>query len=466
MGEISLTERRLVKKSPIISIVAIAALAAGVMTLTRCGPAEYSRPGNNVILISIDTLRSDHLGCYGYERDTSPIIDRFSEDAVTFLTTYAQSSSTAASHASIFTSLLPAHHGAHFSGPSAMPDRLVTLAECLQDDGCHTFSYNDGGQVSARFGFGQGFDEYINIRHGASGHSNFIHTAFKTIDWLRNRDGGRFFLFLHTYHTHHPYTPPKRFVDAMGEDYQGDLPDEASFELLEQINNGERLVTRSDKAHIVTLYDAEIRQMDVAFGLIVDELKEQGLYDDALIVLTSDHGEEFGEHGTMGWHSHTLYDELLSVPLIIKFPGNDFAGKTVTEQVRSIDIMPTVLDVLDIEIPAQCMGRSLLPLVRGRRDGPRPSVSQRDVKGMAPATLHSGRWKYYRRQNHPQPLLFDLDSNTGELHSSAADHPDVVADLERQLVDILARRPTILDGEDVEIPDELQDQLVALGYAE
>ncbi len=457
------------RKSLLALLILAAAFCIGLALFlfgSRLRPADYGRPGCNVILVSIDTLRSDHLGCYGYQRNTSPIIDRFSEDAVTFLSTFAQSSSTTASHASIFTSLLPTHHGTLYSGPTAMPDRLVTMAECLKADGYRTFSYHDGGQLSARFGFGQGFDGYINLRHGASGQPSFIHTAFKTINWLRQRDDGRFFLFLHSYHTHHPYTPPERFVEAMAEDYHGNLPDEISFELLEQINRGDRLLTRSDKAHIVTMYDAEIRQMDVGFGLIVDELKEQGLYDDTLLILTSDHGEEFGEHGVMGWHSLTLYDELLSVPLVIKFPGNDFAGRKVMDQVRSIDILPTALDILEIEIPEQCEGRSLLPLVKGRRDAPRPAIGQRDVPGLGPVSLRSGRWKYYRPEANRRPMLFDMDNDTGEIHNASKDHPEIVADLEQQLAALLAQRPAVQNGEEVELPDELQDQLRSLGYVE
>jgi len=437
------------------------------LTGSGCAPADYGRPDCNVILISIDTLRSDHLGCYGYQRDTSPVIDRFSGDAITFLSTFAQAPSTTMSHASIFTSLLPSHHGAFYSCRTPIPDHQVTMAEMLQQDGYHTASINDGGQIAARFGFDQGFDNYTSIKHGAPGHSNFIHTARRAIDWLRNRDDDRFFLFLHTYHTHHPYTPPKRFVETMDEGYRGKLPDKISLELLRQVKRGDRQLTRSDKQHIVTLYDAEIRQMDVGFGLIVDELKKLGLYDDMVLILTSDHGEEFGEHGVMGWHSHTLYDELLSVPLIIKLPGNDFAGTRVTTPVRSIDILPTLLDCLDIPPLAVFEGRSLMDLARGRRESPRPVVARQDHRNPTPVILRSGRWKYYHRPGAHKPrILFDLQQDPGETRNAGVEHPEVIDELEQQLADILARRPTVTTGEEVRLPGELEDQLRALGYAE
>jgi len=450
----------------IFAVIVTAALlvsAAAVLLSPRWGLADYGSQGANVILISIDTLRGDRLGCSGHHRNTSPFVDRLSEDSVNFRSTYSHAPSTTSSHASIFTSLLPSHHGASCAQHRPIPRQLTTMAERLQADGYDTVSFNDGGQVSAEFGFDHGFDEYNSIRHGAHGHSDFRFTVEQAIAWLRGRKAGRFFLFLHTYQTHHPYTPKPYYYDLMGEAYDGLLPNEATMELLTQINRGERPLTPADREHISTLYDAEIRQMDAAFGWLVSELKRKKLYDDTLIIFTSDHGEEFGEHGTMGWHSHTLYDELLRVPLIIKFPNGAFAGREVDQPVRSIDILPTLLDVLDLEPPKILEGRSLVPMIKGFDRAPRLTIARQDYADPEPVILRTGRWKYYLRPGQ-QPSLYDLASDPGEQENSAHNHPEVVADLQQTLDEIIAGRPVIETAEGVELSRELQDQLRALGY--
>ncbi len=432
----------------------------------RFSLGDYGRPGCNVLLISIDTLRSDHLGCYGYERSTSPNIDLLSDDGVTFLSTSAQAPSTTTSHASLFTSLLPSHHGAFYSRNAPLPAQAVTMAELLQGDGYQTVSFNDGAQLSAQFGFAQGFDQYTSVKHGASEYSRFEDTVRSAVNWLENREEGRFFLFLHSYHTHHPYTPEKRFIDEFDEDYQGDLPDAISLELLNKINRGELHLTRKDKAHIKTLYDAEIRQMDQAFSVLVEWLKQEGIYRSSLVIFTSDHGEEFGEHGIMGWHSHTLYDELLRVPLIIKFPGNHFSGKTVGPMVRSIDILPTILDIVDIPPLDVFEGQSLMELVKGRSEEPRPAIAQQDLQDQTPVTLRSGNWKYYRPPPPQEPLLFELGRDPLESLNVAARHPEILTELEQQLALILARLPEATAGPRVEVTEDLKEQLRSLGYTE
>jgi hypothetical protein len=331
-------------------------------------------------LVSIDTLRADHVGCYGYPRDTTPNIDAFSRDGVRFRTAIAHASSTTASHASIFTSLLPLHHGAQRARRQPISDDVDTMAQIMQGAGYRTVSYNGGGQVAAMWGFDRGFDIYESDR-GA-----FARKVQKAIRWMDGNAGGKFFMFLHTYEVHAPYTPAARFMAAFDADYAGNLDDEISTHLLIEINNGTRTLDQQDARHIVNAYDAEIRSMDEAFGTLVGYLKRRGLLDRTILVFTSDHGEEFGEHGQFGRHSHALYDELLRVPLIVRLPGGKFAGKVVERQVRGIDILPTVLDLLDLESPDQCDGSSLTPLMRKRRGTLRAAVSQIDARQEPPMT--------------------------------------------------------------------------------
>ena len=286
-----------------------------------------------MVLVSIDTLRPDHLGCYGYTRPTSPNLDAFRKDAVLFDQAFAHAPSTLASHAAILASLLPPHHGASISNDLALPREVLTLAEVLKEAGYTTASYNGGIQLDPAWGLDQGFDVYASVKpRGAPAESlvdktdRFAHQVDRAAAWIRGRRSPGFFLFLHTYEVHHPYSPEPDDLALFRGSYDGPLPDLVTVELLKEVNGGKRPVDDRDRQHIVDTYDAEIRSMDRAFGTLVALLKERKLYDAALVIVTSDHGEEFGEHGQMGWHSHTLYDELLRVPLLVKLPKSRRAG--------------------------------------------------------------------------------------------------------------------------------------------
>ncbi|MCP3960108.1 MAG: sulfatase [bacterium] len=346
----------------------------------------------NVILISIDTLRADHLGCYGYARETSPRIDRLAAESVLFELAIAQAPSTLPSHASMFSSLWPAHHGAYFMRREALPPSVLTLAEVLRENGYRTAAFTGGGQMAPEFGLDQGFDLYEVL--GATADTG--QTVKRAAEWLA--EGGEpFFLFVHTYEVHHPYTPRGDLLARFAGDYRGDLGSRISKELLLEINAGERRIDEDDLAYIAAAYDAEIFSMDAAVGRLLDILRERGLYDDSILVLTSDHGEELGEHGTVGWHSHTLYDELLKVPLIIKLPGSRHAGARVGAQVRSIDISPTILELLHLGPRAEFEGVGLESRMEDP-DGARhlPAISQQDTGPEADHTsLRTGRWKLY-----------------------------------------------------------------------
>ncbi len=438
-----------------------------VLTGGCAGPEEYRRPGCNVILISIDTLRSDRLGCYGYTRDTSPNIDRFRADGALFGCTIAQAPSTMPSHASIFTSLIPIHHGAFISRTNPLPDSCTTMAELLQQTGYRTVSFNDGGQISAEFGFDQGFDRYETRASKDRDVYDFINTVNQVEFWLGEEEVRPFFLFLHTYQTHHPYTPDKRYLDELGVSYSGCLPDKSTAELLRKISDGRLQLTREDEEHFSSLYDAEIRQMDHAFGRLVELLKVHGLYEDSLIIVTSDHGEELGEHGCWGWHSHSLYEELLRVPLIIKFPGNEFAGAEIEHQVRSLDILPTILDVSGMDQPEFLEGRSLLPPLLGEPDEARPALSQIDQPRPMPATcLRSAEWKYYPAAGTYHGALYHIESDPGEEQNLVFEERQQFREMSQQFDRLLDQRPIAEAGSEMELSTAVTDQLRELGYIE
>lgn len=420
-----------------------------------CGPTDgVDRGPAPVILISIDTLRMDHLGCYGYERPTSPVLDRtLCRDGVVFEQAIAPAPSTLASHASMLTGLLPARHAGSFGQKRAVLPEVETLAETLSEAGYATASFNNGGQIGGLWGLAQGFDVYQSLRQDRL--SAVVEPALDWLDSVLADDSeAEPFLFLHTYETHHPYTPAASDLEAVGaKPYDGPLGLRVGMRELRQVNKGLRTLDEADERFVVDAYDAEIRAMDRALGMFLGWLEEEGLYDRSLIIFTSDHGEEFGEHGWMGWHSHSLYDELLRVPLIVKLPGNRKAGLRVPHQVRLTDLMPTVLDQLGLDVPGDLDGTSLFDLVQGVPEGRRWAISQMD--GRDSSSIRNQDWKLWDER------LFDLEQDPDETWDVAFQHRDVAEALEQRRDEALAEAA---EGEAVELPPEEVERLKALGY--
>jgi len=324
---------------------------------TRNPDGKPPRGSWNVILISIDTLRPDHLGIYGYHRNTSPHIDALAGEGLLFENHIATGPSTLISHASILTSLYPSAHRAEFSTYAPLNPAVLTLPEVLKMYQYQTAAFTGSGQMNHIYGLDQGFDTY-NDRGG-----KFTRTLNRSLAWLRAHGQRPFFLFIHSYVTHHPYTPPAPYHRMFYPEYPGKLGSRIGISLLQRINQGQLEVSDEDRRHIVAMYDGEIAYMDNRMGWFFQQLKKMGLWDRTLIVFTSDHGEEFNEHGMMGWHSHTLYDELLKTPLILRFPSGSPAGRRIADQTRGVDLFPTLLDLMEIEIPDGLQGVSLTPLM-------------------------------------------------------------------------------------------------------
>lgn len=431
--------------------------------------------GPNIILISIDTLRADHLGCYGYSKygkNISPNIDKFSNEGLLFKNCIAQSPWTTPSHASMFTSLIPSHHWASIKERPILKS-VITLGEFFRNNYYSVISYNGGAQVDEEYGFGRGFNLYNSSKKEAE-HQYFDNVVKDIMQWVksRNNNKGKFFWFLHSYEIHHPYTPHKEFLKQLETNYEGALPDNISIELLEKINSDEIKIDKNDREHIISTYDAEIMSVDNAFGLLVDFLKENNLFDNTLIIFTSDHGEEFNEHATMGWHGHSLYDELLHVPLIIKFPNSKYKGRVINEMVRSIDILPTLLDWVGFDKLDYFEGVSLMPLIEGKEFAEELfTVSQRyategfDGKERAGEMISSIRiekWKWYDKK------LFDLESDPLESKDVSRKYPKVTKFLENKLNEIINSnklpKSKSEKEEKVKIDKQLEKQLKALGY--
>jgi len=349
--------------------------------LLACG----CRPGGgedrpNLLLISIDTLRADRLGCYGYPRDTSPHIDGLAAGGVVFNRAFSASCKTTPSHMTILTGLFPRVHNVYMwkQGPQGtfrgdtLSENVPTLAEILQDYGYANVAFTGGANVAGRMGFSRGFEIYDEAGDTAA-----------ACRWLEENSGKKFFLFYHTYYTHDPYLPPPPYDTRYDPGYAGDIPSRREMMEKTGVREGEKwhgiwqvmhemfwaevdLDDPADRRHLSALYDGAIGYVDnELIRSLLESLEKAGTLDDTLIVLTSDHGEEFLEHGRLEHNS--LYREVARVPLIMRLPGKFPAGLRIEELVRTVDILPTILDVLEIPAETFVQGVSLRPLTEGKR---------------------------------------------------------------------------------------------------
>jgi arylsulfatase A-like enzyme len=408
--------------------------------------------------VSIDTLRPDHLGAYGYSRPTSPEIDRFREEAVLFEQVVAHAPSTLSSHASMFTSLLPPHHGASVLNRSAIAPSVTLLAEVLRDAGFATASFNGGGQLHPVWGLARGFDVYDSFAESEGdrlGEDTFRERLGAAREWLESVGDEPFFLFLHTYEVHHPYTPEPGRMALMDAGYAGKLPGQISIRVLEKINAGTKALRPGDLEHIVAAYDAEISSADAGFADLLALLRDLGRYDSSLIILTSDHGEAFGERGRVGWHGDTLYDEQLRIPLVVRLPGGRLSGTTVKEQVRGVDLAPTILTLLGLPVPDDFSGAAIDMAARAVGD---PPSALAGIDGSPnELAVRTPRWKWYRGR------LYDLAADPGELTDVAPGHPEVEQDLSGRLADLMRSREHA-GATPIEVDEDLRERLKALGY--
>ncbi|MBN1221941.1 MAG: sulfatase, partial [Candidatus Aminicenantes bacterium] len=270
----------------------------------------------NVLLILIDALRPDHLPCYGYEKNTAPFISRLAEKGIVFENAISQSSWTKASVASLFTSLYPHNHTAK-KWRDVLPLEVSTLAEELKAHGFVTYAVQTNTFIQARHNFDQGFDEYIESAYPECTADRVADLSIEFFKKIKERPE-KFFAYLHFMDTHFPYDAPKTYREYfVDKDYVGD-PD-LSKVTLKDLRSGIMNLSERNKDHIRALYDAEIRFVDDQVQKIIDSLKLLKLGDNTIIIITSDHGEEFWEHGGFE-HGHSMYNELLRVPLIIYNP--------------------------------------------------------------------------------------------------------------------------------------------------
>jgi arylsulfatase A-like enzyme len=426
-----------VNASALVFFVVLAFALAAVLMAASCGNvhAERTRPPN-VLLLVVDTLRADRLSSYGHTRPTSPNLDRFAEDALRFEQVWAPAPRTVASHASLFTSTEPAVHGvwnepAQDQDPQdfdALSPAANCLAEVLLQAGFQTMGVADGGWLQIDRGLAQGFRSWESSYEGVE------RKVDRALERLAERDRSKpFFLFLHTYQVHTPYMPDAESLALFDDgDYDGVLRQALADAraALEQPLEGNPLTTLyrtyfkphlkdlgpRDLEFLRTLYDAEISMVDRAFARLLAGMEQMGDAEDTLIVITSDHGEEFGEHGD--FEHVQVYDECLRVPLIVRLPAECRGRKGVVrrEPVSLLDVMPTVLAELDLPIPESASGRTI-DLHRAPRSAkPRELWGEMRESNPQVVLIEGPRRAFFSDPADSQVAYFDLEEDPLQLH--------------------------------------------------
>jgi arylsulfatase len=456
---------------------------------------QPARPaGPNVVLVLVDTLRADALGCYGYGRPTSPFLDQLAAEGARFADATAAAAWTKPATGTVLTGLYPSRHGALYHGSTLqLPEGKRTLAEAFRDAGYVTAGFVTNPNVKRVFGFDRGFQEYFDspvedtvtlaaLRESWGGwllerltrrqfnwkYENDVRAMNRhVLAWLDANADRRFFLYVHTIDPHEPYDPPAEYARDFEQDHG-----------LPLFNERKRLVARD-------LYDGEVRYTDDGLGELVAGLRERGAWDETLFVLTSDHGEQFLEHGVLG-HGFDLYQEVVRVPLLARGPG--VAPALVVEQpVAIVDLAASVLELAGHGDPSGAFGdgRSFASLARGElADGeaPRAEILMENEFGQDDRRLRDYVFSGVRRGahklvlcqrdvwNHVQTLeLYDLEADPGERRNLLAEglHAELVAELSARLAEHAQflhatgfRRA--LPGA---LTDDIAAQLQALGYA-
>jgi arylsulfatase A-like enzyme len=449
-----------------------------------------------IIIYLVDTLRADRLGVYGYSRETSPQIDALAIDSVVFEQAYAPAPWTLPSVASLFTSTFICEHQI-IMDDGKLNSSLETLAEKLKSAGFHTGSFYRNPWIDSPTGLNRGFDVYGYIPQ-----EDLDKTPLAVQGFLHRAGGKPPFLYLHTMEPHDTHKAPWRFIDEIGtvgafqkQEYkelilrytrltQVDWKNDAPIGTTDNTSEQEEVKASLGKLQepIDILYDASVRWADANLADVINALKVSGVWNKAIFIFMSDHGEEMGEHG--GWfHGQSVYEELAHVPLIIHFPGGEHGGKRIETPVSLVDLMPTIFDLIGrSELCEGCRGRSLLPLLNGENDTgdwtfPIPAMRHnggfyyrpfKENRGDLNIVVRRDQWKGIWNDELGTLELYDLALDAGELSDVNAQHPGLVNSMSERarkwLKDCQADAVTPEQAE--EMDEETRERLRALGYLE
>ncbi|OGW13352.1 MAG: hypothetical protein A3G93_07885 [Nitrospinae bacterium RIFCSPLOWO2_12_FULL_45_22] len=489
----------------------------------------------NIVLIVLDTARAQNFSCYGYPRSTTPNIDAIAKEGTLFLNTITPSPWTLPSHAAIFTGMLPSKHGAH-EKHKFLDGCHKTLPEVLKSTGYYTCAISNNSWVSPYFGFSKGFDIFFKLwqlfqddsdplpalrkrfleerdargiilellRQGSF--KTFANGLYKRFFYKKRYDCGArrinrivshsllnilgkkqpFFLFINYLETHLKYQAPEPYYGQF-------LPEGMNKGIASKVNQdafkyiaGQVEMDRLDFEVLTALYDGELAYLDFRIGELYSHLKGKGLLDDTLLIITSDHGENLGEHNLMD-HQYCLYDTLLRVPLIVRYPGVFPAGEMVSTQVQLVDIFPTIMDILqtdDKEMSHELHGQSLLPHKLGDQErtfavaeylGPQPAIeimakrypgSERYLNKFNRSlfAIRTSSWKFIESSDGRNEL-YNIRDDPGEVNNLINTQPAKARELERTLKEWKESNNTrYIASEQKVIDGEVKKRLEALGY--
>jgi len=398
--------------------------------------SEVQRAENlNVVIITLDTLRADRVGCYGYDKAKTPVLDELAEKGVKFQNAVCQAPLTLPSHASIFTGLYPPSHQIRDNGAYYLDQGFQTLAEIFKEKEYNTAAFIGAFPVDSRFGLDQGFDVYDDKfkedeKFKAFNSERRAEHVFKSFqEWFLENFQSKFFVWVHYYDPHLPYDPPSPYREEFSDPYDG-----------------------------------EVAYTDVYVGEIIDLLEEKNIVDNTLVVVVGDHGEGLGDHKEID-HGLFLYNSTLKVPLIFCAPENLPSQKNITSQVRLIDIFPTVLDLLNMSVSEEVQGESLVPYVDGKRKDnlvsyietfhPREMFRWAALRGIV-----DGRMKYI---DAPKPELYDMEMDPEEEHNICQEEKQAASRLKKDL-DGLIEKYSSKSSSRRGLSSEERERLMSLGY--
>lgn len=439
------------------------------------------RPKPNILLITLDTTRWDYVSAYGRGEKITPAIDKLAEEGVLYRNAISPSSWTLPAHASIFTGVLPTYHGAHYVTTDTevgsdlfqadrLDPNLPTLGEELKKAGYHTGAIIGGPLLHSRFGVDRGFDYYydqdLRSRKGSGFYRGAGDTTSLAVKWLnshlRSRDAEPFFLFLNYYDPHNPYMPPEPWGDPA-------VPEElVSIHngRYEDVFKGTRGLTEEEYRILASQYAGEISFVDKQIERFFFELKRLALYDSTLIVVTSDHGESLGEHRLLG-HGRALYEDLIRIPLVVKYPPKDKRTGVVERRVSTVSIMPTILEYIEHPIPGTVMSGTLdeenqILISEITRDiawslgfGKR---FDRDAKAAYDGDY---KWIWNSNGNHE---LYDISNDPAEENNLYGKMPDLEKRFQSMLAPLIEESRRASAHDLPEIDRELRESLKTLGY--
>jgi arylsulfatase A-like enzyme len=459
------------------------ALEAGAALLlagcfASCGPSEPDGPPN-IVLITLESLRIDHLEVLGGTRPTAPHLDALGHEAVVYEDAHAVTSWTLASHASIFTGLYPTAH--RTTGPkSRLDDSYTTLAEILSENGYQSAGVVSGPYLRAAHNLHQGFELYDDSPAEAvdlDAHADVTNPQMESLleEFLnRQRDPTRpFFLFAYYWDPHYDYIPPPPY-DEMFVDDECETVEVTEYEVTNQVHAG---IRPGQLRFVISQYDGEIRWTDESVGKLFRLLKEKGLWEDTAVVVTSDHGEEFFDHGSKG-HKHNLYAETVRVPLIIKYPRGRPRGRDA-RLVSLIDLFPTILDLAGATSPVPQQGKTLIGPPRDLERAiyyellsifffPRRGKSGMTKRVEEWFAVRKGDYKLITIPRKRRVELYDVRKDPEEQVDLAAAETARVQELLETLdrwqsrTQQLSRGPT--EGDEAELDPEALERLRSLGY--